>query len=102
MEAMTTVAFDTLASAKRLEEKGLPRQHAEALAQELAQARQVDLSNLATKQDVFAVKQDVLAVKQELKQDLEILRRDLTIKFGTMLAAAVALLFGLLKAFPPG
>ena len=88
---MTTVAFDTLASAKRLEEKGLPRQHAEALAQELAQSRQVDLSNLATKQDLLA-----------LKRDLEILRRDLTIKSGTMLAAAVALLFGLLKAFPPG
>ncbi len=91
---MTTVAFDTLASAKRPEEKGLPRQHAEALAQELAQSRQIDLSNLATKQDV-------LAVKQELKQDLEILRRDMTIKFGTMLAAAVAVLFGLLTAFPP-
>ena len=84
MDAMTTVAFDTLASAKRLEEKGLPRQHAEALALELAQARQIDLTNPAT------------------KPDLELLRRDLTIRFGTMPAAAVAVLFGLLKALSPG
>jgi hypothetical protein len=101
MEAMTTVAFDTLASAKRLEEKGLSRQHAEALAQELAQARQIDLSNLATKQDLLALKQELKQDILAVKQDLEILRRDMTIKFGAMLAAAVAVLFGLLKAFPP-
>lgn len=79
---MTTATFDTLGIVKRLEERGFPREQAEVLAQEFAEARKIDLSPLATKADVTTA--------------IELLRRDLKLDIGKMLALAVGILGGLM------
>ena len=87
---MNAITFDTLSSARRLREKGIPQEHAEAFADELRVAAQSDLSHLATKEEMSAF-------KSELKADMEILKRDLTIRLGVMQAAAVGLIVTLMK-----
>ncbi len=66
--------LDTLEIAKRLKNAGFAEAQAEALTGVLREARDADLSNLAT------------------KNDLEILRRDLTIRLGGMIVIATGLL----------
>jgi hypothetical protein len=81
MGAMQNVTFDTLAVAEELEESGFAPGQAKALTRAIEAGRAVDLSHLATKQDL-----------QLLKQDLEVLRRDITIKFAWMRFIATGLL----------
>jgi hypothetical protein len=59
---MVTVAFDTLKFANRLKEAGVPGRQAEAEAEALAEALQVNLQDLVTRRDL-------LAVRDELKSD---------------------------------
>jgi uncharacterized protein HemY len=66
--------LDTLEIAKRLKNAGFAEAQAEALTGVLREARDANLSNLAT------------------KNDLEILRRDLTIRLGGMIVIATGLL----------
>lgn len=58
---MTSITFDTLASARRLREKGLPQEQAEAIADELRSANELDLSHLATKDELKAALSEVKA-----------------------------------------
>jgi hypothetical protein len=74
---MASAIFDTHAFVKRLIAAGMPEQQAEILAEE--QARLLG-EQLATKQDVAL-----------LRADLEKLKDQLTIRLGTMLAAAVVI-----------
>jgi hypothetical protein len=74
---MASAIFDTHAFVKRLIAAGMPEQQAEILAEE--QARLLG-EQLATKQDVAL-----------LRGDLEKLKDQLTIRLGTMLAAAVVI-----------
>jgi hypothetical protein len=74
---MASAIFDTHAFVKRLIAAGMPEQQAEILAEE--QARLLG-EQLATKQDVAL-----------LRADLENLKDQLTIRLGTMLAAAVVI-----------
>jgi len=74
--------FDTLRAAKRLKNLGFTETQAEGVAEMLREAREVDLSQLAT------------------KTDLQLLEQRVTIKFGVMLSGAVVLLGGFLKLFP--
>jgi len=74
--------FDTLRAAKRLKDLGFTETQAEGVAEMLREAREVDLSQLAT------------------KTDLQLLEQRVTIKFGVMLGGAVVLLGGFLKLFP--
>lgn len=73
---MSSIAFDTLAYAKRLRAAGFNEQQAEALAE--AQAELVD-ERLAT------------------KQDLRELEYRLTIRLGAMLVVAVSIVATLVK-----
>jgi coiled-coil family 90 protein len=82
---MATATFDTLKFANRLKQAGVPAPQAEAEAEALAEALQVNLRDLATKSDLSAVrdelKRDLAAVRDELKRDLaavhDELKRDL-------------------------
>jgi len=74
--------FDTLRAAKRLKNLGFTETQAEGVAEMLREAREVDLSQLAT------------------KTDLQLLEQRVTIKLGVMLGGAVVLLGGFLKLFP--
>jgi hypothetical protein len=49
---MTAITFDTLSSSRRLRDKGLSQEQAEAIAQELQVARDIDMEHLATKTDL--------------------------------------------------
>lgn len=51
---MTSITFDSLSSAKRLREKGVPQDQAEAFASELRLVSEVELniSHLATKEEL--------------------------------------------------
>lgn len=76
---MASIVLNTLEVAKRLEAAGFSREQAETQATIISQI--VD-EKMATKQDL---------------QELELrLKYDLTIRFGTMLAAAVAVLAALI------
>ena len=60
---MTTMTFDSLASARRLRDKGVPQEQAEAFAAELRAVSELelDISHLATKDEFNAALSDVKA-----------------------------------------
>lgn len=90
---MTTAAFDTLRAAKRLKELGFDERQAEGVADMLREAREVDLSQLATKSDLAN-----LATRVELAE----LKADL-IKWVVGIGfAQVATILTVLKLFPGG
>ncbi len=75
-----SILFDTLAYAKKLKAVGFTEEQAEVQAEELASV--ID-ENLATKRDL---------------KELELrLKHDLTIRFGAMLAASIAIITALVK-----
>ncbi len=68
---MSIPAFDTLKLARRLEEAGMPRRQAEAVAEAEAEALgEFVLSNLATKGDIAEVKQEIADLRGELHQSI--------------------------------
>lgn len=60
---MTAIAFDTLKTARALESKGFSREQSEALAEQLAESRSIDLSHVATQDDL-------LTTRDELKREI--------------------------------
>ena len=100
---MMSAGFDTLEIEKRLKGAGFDDAQAEAITGVLHEAREADLSRLATKDDLALVKDELARVKDEIKDDIahlgtalraemEILRRDLTIRLGGMLVVATGVL----------
>jgi len=57
---MTTVTFDTLKFANRLKAAGVPEKQAEAEAEILAEALEVNAKNLATKEDLVMLEQRIV------------------------------------------
>ena len=87
---MTAITFDTLKFANRLKAAGMESAQAEALAEAQSEAFEVNLKELATKED--------------LRREADLLRRDiheleqrLTIRLGGMMTAAVAVTAALVK-----
>ena len=90
---MTAAPFDTLELAQKLERVGFSRQQAEGAAGALADA--FGQQDLATKQDIRDLDHKIELVRREidvLRSEMEVLRRDLTIRLGSMLAAAVVVM----------
>ena len=71
---MSAVAFDTLKTARALEVSGIPRAHAEAIAEQLAEGRTVDLSHLATKDEL---KHEISVLRSDLRSDIAELKADM-------------------------
>jgi hypothetical protein len=90
--------FDSLGYAKRLRERGVPDDQAEAHAEA---ARDFIMAELVTKADLLAVRADLLAMRQELQTELrtsiETQTLRLTIRLGAMLVVAIGALATLLK-----
>ncbi len=84
---MTAVAFDTLKTARTLEQHGFSREQSEALAEQLAESRTIDLSDLATKHD--------------LKVELALLEQRMTIKLGGMLIVLTGLSLAAIRFMIP-
>ena len=80
---MSAIAFDTLKYSKRLKEAGVPDKQAEAEAEALAEVLEVNLKDLATKED--------------LRRDLCELEQRMVIKLGGMMMASIAIVATLVK-----
>ena len=80
---MSVIAFDTLKYAKRLKDSGVPDKQAEAEAEALAEVLEVNLKDLATKED--------------LRRDLREMEQRMTIKLAGMMMAAIAIVATLVK-----
>ena len=81
------LAFDTLGYAKRLRERGIPQDQAEAHAEA---ARDFIMIELFTKTDA-------LNLKQELQVAMDNLGLRLTVRLGVLLAAGIGALAALMK-----
>ena len=87
---MTSTTFDTLGYFEKLKAAGVPEAQAKAQVEVI---REVIEDKLATRRDL---KELELAVKNDLKE-LELrLEYRLTVRFGSMLAAGVAMLAALI------
>ena len=79
---MTLSTFDTLKFVRRLEKAGISTEQAEAQAEVLTEAFNVNLQELVTK--------DFLAARfAELKADFDVMFRVLTVMVGIVMAAVV-------------
>ena len=77
-----SMAFDSLRYSQRLQQAGISRDQAEAHAE---LARDMDIADLATKADL-------INVRTELQAEIKLLEQRITIRLGTMLAAAVGVI----------
>ena len=87
---MSAITFDTLKFANRLKAAGVPDKQAEAEAEVLAEALEVNLKDLSTKADL-------LAAKVELQQDMKLLEQRLTIKLVSLIALSIGIVAALVK-----
>lgn len=87
---MSTITFDTLKFSNRLKAAGVPDKQAEAQAEAMADALEVNLKDLATKSDLMLTKED-------LQKELLMLEQRLTIKLGALVAVAVGAVAALVK-----
>lgn len=93
------MALDTLQASKRLKSAGFDDAQAEALIGVLREARDADLSRLATKDELQALEAAMNAGFAALRADMEILRRemeimrrDITIRLGSMIVVATGVM----------
>ncbi|MDP1574311.1 MAG: hypothetical protein Q8L78_05215 [Coxiellaceae bacterium] len=87
---MATITFDTLKFANTLKEAGVPPAQAEAEAMALSEVLEINLKDLASKED--------------LRHEVELLRRDmhdmeqrLVIKLGGLMAFSIGIIAALVK-----
>ena len=71
---MTPITFDTLKYAERLEKAGIPREHAKAEAEALADVLASNAQDLSTKTDMAAIRSDMREMHTEINGDLQLLR----------------------------
>lgn len=87
---MTAIAFDTLKFANRLKAVGVPDKQAEAQAEVLSEALEVNLKELVTKDDLG---REIEFIRRDLRE----MEQRLTIKLGGMLVVAVGVVAALVK-----
>ena len=78
--------FDTLKFVEHLEAGGFTHQQAKATAEAFAEAANQEL---ATKTDIFGLRSEMLLMKQRM-----------TVKFGSMMIAAVGLIIAAIRYLP--
>lgn len=89
---MTTITFDTLSFAKRLQSVGVPPAQAEEQVKILAEI--VD-NQLATKRDIEELRAASAREIELLRRDMRDIEQRVTIRLGAMIAAGVAFLAAL-------
>ena len=87
---MATITFDTLKYSKRLKDAGVPEQQAEAEAEALSEVLEINLKDIATKEDL-AREVDLL------RRDMKEMEQRLTIKLGGMMMVSVGIVAALVK-----
>lgn len=94
---MGHAAVDTLSYAKRLKDAGFDDKQAETITSLISEAEQNQEDHLATKGDI---KELVLKLENGLRETdsrIKELELRMTIKFGAMMAANIAILAALIK-----
>ena len=117
---MTIVAFDTHKYVKRLTAVGMPENQAEVIADEqrsliedqLATKRDIEELRAATRRDIkeleaatrrdikeleAATRRDIKELETTIRRDMKEMEQKLTIRFGVMMAASVAVISALVK-----
>ncbi len=89
-----TIAFDTLAYAKRLKEVGVPEKQAEVQAEAMVELVE---ERLATKQDILDLKRATKHDLLDLKRDMKEIEMRITIRLGALMMAAVGTVAALVK-----
>src|SRR5437763_7139582 len=103
---MTSLAFDTHASVKKLKDAGFTEQQAEAQVEVLVEIIE---SNLVTKRDlkeveavlkldIAEVKRDVEALRLATKHDLEVLKQELRAEMWRIVGVQTIVLIGVMVA----
>ncbi|MDO9012465.1 MAG: hypothetical protein Q7U78_11760 [Gallionella sp.] len=94
---MSTLTFDTLKFAQRLEKAGATREYAIAEAEALSEIFESGTQELATKADILATKTDLKADISQLRAEMREMELRMTIKVGGMIAASIAVTAALVK-----
>ena len=87
---MAAITFNTLKYANRLKSAGVPDQQAEAEAEALSEVLEVNLKELATKEDLTR-ETDLL------RRDLRELEQRIIIKLGVLMAASIGIVAALVE-----
>lgn len=92
---MTTITFDTLKFVERLEKAGIPRDHAKAEAEALADVLASGSQELATTGDINTVKTEMREMRLEINGKMKLIRW----MVGLSLAISTGILAMLFKLF---
>jgi pyruvate-formate lyase-activating enzyme len=94
---MATITFDTLKFANKLKSAGVLPEHAEAEAEALADIFEVNLKEVATKEDFKLLKEDIKHLEERIDSKFIQLEQRMTIKLGTLMVIAVSAVAALVK-----
>jgi len=90
---MSSITFDTLKFATRLEKAGVEREQAEVQAQALAEIFDANLGALATKQDLQLVRKDIDLLEQRMQARFTLLQWMLGMVLGGMISLIIKAFF---------
>jgi DNA-binding transcriptional MerR regulator len=88
---MNALTFDSLSSARRLRDKGVPQEQAEAFADELRIASEIDISHLATREELNNFKSELKADLRELELRIDLKMSQNTVTLTKWITAVIVL-----------
>ena len=91
---MATITFDTLKFANQLKEAGVPGAQAEAEAKALSEVLEVNLKDLATKEDLS---REIESLRKDMTHEMRALEQRMVIKLGTLMMIAIGVVATLVK-----
>ncbi len=94
---MATITFDTLKFANKLKSAGVVPEHAEAEAEALADIFEINLKEVATKEDIKFLKDDIKHLEERIDGKFIQLEQRMTIKLGALMVIAVSAVATLVK-----
>lgn len=89
---MSTIRFNPLTYANKLERAGVKREQAEVFAQLQEEIITNAGNELATKNDVLLIKKDILVVKHDLLQEMKLLEQRLLLRLSGMVVACTGII----------
>ena len=91
---MGTITFDTLKFANTLKEAGVPPAQAEAEARALSEVLEINLKDLATKEDLH---REIESLRRDMDAHFIQTEQRLVIKLGGLMALSVGIVAALVK-----
>ncbi|MCK9395909.1 MAG: DUF1640 domain-containing protein [Methylobacter sp.] len=91
---MAAITFDTLKYANRLKSAGVPDKQAEAEAEALSEALEVNLKELVTKEDLH---HEIESLRREMLSGFIQVEQRLVIKLGGLTALSIGIVAALVK-----